>query len=385
MIELIEDDAPSPSETAASPNGPSWRGPLSLALLAGLAVLAWSLTRPPTEPGPDQVVIEEGVGDTPATTLIVPTSQPLVNPPTTQLPAVQIVGEPTGLWLFFGGDANLQRLDVDTGVVDLFGLRAHPLLAVGNELVVGHNATNSVGWVSLSDPGEQPNGWKDARVARGVLPGHMWTFERATWTQFDLADNKVIEQIQASAPVPLGAGGEGRPALLIPGPRLISTGNGVFEATDDGDHIKVADGRLLTFDDSKALVEQCPASLSECRPVWLDRERWQPLDLAVPESGVAFAEILGGGRYLHTVDIAGERHQLLFLEPGQAQEVGAGFRLSTDVGSLTISADGRWMALGPDDSGLVQLLDMNTGDVAASWPGFDAEFTGTLLLVDQSR
>lgn len=386
MIELIDDEGPSGSEAGVSSVDRSWSGILGVGVLLAVAVLAWALTRPSADegPGPDEAVIEQGVGDTPATTLIVPTSRPVATSPTTQLPGQQVLGEPTGLWLFFGGDANLQRLDLDTGYVDVFGLRAHPLLVVGAELVIGHNNTGSVGWVSLIDPGEQPNGWKEARISRGVLAGHLWTYEESVWTRFDLADNTVLEQFAANAPVPLAAGTEGRSATLIPGPRLISTPNGIFEATDAGEHVKVATGRLLTFDDERALVEQCVDTLTQCEMVWLKRGSWERLDLPVPETGAQFAEILGGGRYLHTVDSTGIRHQVLPLEVAQGQDAGAAFRLDTDAGSLTISNDGRWMAIGPNPDGVVDLVDLSTGDVVVSYPGFRAASGGSLLLADQA-
>jgi hypothetical protein len=358
---------------------------ITLAGLIGVAVLVWALTRPTSdEVGPDQALIEQGVGDTPATSLIVPTTVPGSTAPTTLVPDIALTKQPTGLWLFYGGDDSLQRVDLDTGNLDVYGLRAHPLMAVAGELVVAHAGSNTLGWVGLDNPGEQAEGWKNAWLAVDVTsPDRAWLLANDEWVLHDLAANTLLERVPVAAAPPLGGGPVGRPALMIPGPEVISTPNGVYQL-ETGAYRRVLDGgQVLLFDSDRALVQRCGEVLIDCTVVWRSRSGWSSQDLPTPVGPVAFAEVLGSGRWLHTIDPAGQ-HRLLALDDGEGLARGESFQVEVEVESLSVSSDARWLAVKRRDAGVIELIDLSTGLVESRFEGFEVGQGGTLLLVSQT-
>lgn len=391
-IELIDPGEDGHSEVSV---GPETNAPSTLVLVVGLVVVAallWFLTRSntPEEPGPDQAIIEEGVGDTPATTLIVPTSGVRPTTPTTLIPGVAVLGEPTGLWLFYGGDDRLQRVDLDDGEVSRYGLRAHPLASVQGELIVSTAAVKVIGWVSLEDPSEQAEGWKDGRIALPADGVHIQFLDEAegVWTRLELPSGRIVETQTAFAPVPLAFRLPGRPAMLAPGPDLVSTANGIYASINppdggEAEYTRVrASGQILIHDPSKALVQDCGADLLDCSSAWFSRTDWSQLSLPTPDQTIGFAEILGDGTWLHTIDISGA-HQLLLLEPSPEMDLEESFGIEVAIESLSISPDGRWLAVKQPDMDLIELIDLTTGITEKRFSGFSAGSSGTLLFVSK--
>lgn len=287
----------------------------------------------------------------------------------TTLGEAPLLGETTGLWLFFGGEDPLQRLDLDAATVDRFGLRAWPLAAIGNELVVTAEGSGSIGWVSLDNPGEQALVWNEALAAASVEPGHIWllTAEPAAWSLINVEQNQTVEQRPVPEQVSSAHQSAVRQRFLLSGADLVATANGIYQA-EDGGYRRVGEGHLHDFDHDRALVEQCGATLDDCELQWFDRATWEPLELPVPATPIDSARLLGDGSWIRSMSPDGERSQLLSLETGESIDL-EGFG-----GALTISPDGRWLAFNEPDVGL-SLVDLRAGTLIQR---IDAFSTSTL-------
>lgn len=391
---------------------------LAAGILALLGVLAVLGDGDPEGAGGGQPGMAEGDGPRPtlagfftttSTTAATTTAAPTTAPPTTMSPGEFLLGEPTGLWLFYGGADPLQRLDLDTGELIEFGLQASPILATdrggggdaggdaGGDIVLYQGASGVVGWVSSENPAEQALNWKDGPVAPGPVPGTLWILDRSEdgehpsglavgsgrWELFDTDANRVIERRPGDLyPDVLTAHAEsmelgGRFEALHPGPDFTTRADGVYAYGDDA-YRRIGDGRILTYDDSLVLLAECPEAAGSgdgCRHRWIDRASGDPVDQPTPGSAsVVFAELLGGGRWLHTIDDR-ERSELVDLSTG--------IRLELDRSAhLTVSPDGRWLAYLAGKSLIVSDL---AGDLGKSFEYRDLSLDGggDLLFVER--
>ncbi len=183
-----------------------------------------------------------------------------------------ITDESVGLWLFYGGSDPLQRLDLDTGIVDTFDVRAAPTLVTGGELVL--RASGSIGWVGINDPGAIAQGWVSARVHEADEPGQVWLFSEMTsdWVRQDLATRAELE-VRSLPSV-------GAP--IAHSPDLASFAGGIYAWFND-DYRRVADGQPFAFSDDVVITAQCGPTLSDCTVEWLDRETWKPLPVVTAD------------------------------------------------------------------------------------------------------
>lgn len=372
-IELLDGRrAVTTTELKTGPN-PARTVLIAVAVVVGAAILAWSLiSTGPTngddatdqsEPGPAEDAAPQTTVTRPTTTTTARVGGPLL-------------GEASGLWLFHGGEGPLQRLDLDTGVIDRYGLRAWPLAAIGDELVVTAEGSGSIGWVSLENPGEQAAVWTRATAARSDQAGHVWllTDDPAEWTLIDVMPNRTVERLPVSAQVFAANQTTVRQRHLVPDNDLIETANGIYQ--DDGaGYRRVTTGRLLDFDVDRALVEQCAETLGDCSLRWFARPDWQSLDLPVPETPISSGRLVGGGSWLLAIKPDGTTSELVALDDER--------RFSFDgVGdALTVSPDGRWAAYITDDG--LMLLDLTTGSVVQHVAEFAPSRDGVLLFVER--
>ena len=254
---------------------------------------------------PDTAIIEDEPGD-PGVDRESPTdpenveSGPLVvptpaSPSTTRLSADPLLGEPTDWWLFYGGPDPLQRLDLDSGALEVTGLRAAPLMARDGELVIRQASSGAVGWVSAADPSEQADGWRQAVVAPGRSTNDLWTVSGSTWTRHDLTTNRTIEERRIRGSEPAGPAITGRLAALTGEPTLVSTAFGLYRYDGD-DYRYLSRGRLLASDSNRALIEECGEQLTDCALRWIEPSTGSELELPLPTVSLLAAEVVGNGR-----------------------------------------------------------------------------------------
>ncbi len=380
-LELLDASDPvvSTEERVATADGTRLR----TALLAGAGLVALvgvvaSLTRPAAEPGQ-----EEAIEQTTTSTVDVddgPTTLPPTTAPPTEMTPLP-AGVTTGVWLFTGGEGPLQRIDLDTGTVETYGLRARPILAAGGELLVAIESSSAIGWVGLGDPGQQGNGWAVSDVAYGTTPGTVWLRRHSPgdeWLNFDLESNVILARRPVTASPQRVTSLEGRGALMVPGPELLATPSGVFRTTEEGSQ-RIGSGRLLAFDQSRALVEQCPQSLETCTVEWRTSDSWQLIDLPRPSStDVHYAEIMGGGTWLLAVDQSTGMIELLPLAGDRD-----GFDFPPSATLPSVSNDGRWMAHLDPETSTIEVYDLDAERLLSTIEGstFDQN---SVLLVDKA-
>ncbi len=338
------------------------------AVVAGVVVVAgllWLLGRggePDPTPEADESAAAstdeasggaDGDTDTPSTTALTvpPPSGPISVP-------APVVGQRSGFSLFYGGEAPLQSLDLDTGLLTRFGLTAHPVLVTGRDLVLYEEGVGVVGWVPLDDPGQQVMTWKRGQVAPGSGPGLLWVLDPETdephpegievgdgrWELFDVVRNRITVRLPADlhpevegrvADEPIG----GALDAVRPGPFFSSRPDGVYLSIEGGFR-RVAAGRLLAHDRSTVLVGRCPADVAGVTPcdlTWFDAETGDVLDRPVPGVRPRVANLVADGAWLHSIGWDGSS-ELLELATGRRIE----HTWATD--RPTISPDGRWLA-----------------------------------------
>ncbi len=353
-----------------------------LALAGGLVVVAllvWLLAR-----SPDGDDVSDDPADPASTTSTATprtTAVRALPPPTTLFVPEEVDPDgPAGLWLFYGGADGLQRLDLDTGVVDRYGVRAHPVLTVGDQLVLATDG-GEIGWVDLADPGGQAGGWSRAKLAPGGEPGALWLQrldEGAAWIGLEPSTGTVLERNRRVDGDVLETGLAGRTGVIVPGPELVDTANGIYRVEGDGTSVRVGSGRILTYDTTRVLVERCGDRLDDCALAWHDRTTWAPLDLPAPAvPGLRYAEIVGGGRWLDL--IGADRRLLVDLTPNDDGADSVALNQRDRV--LAVSPDGRWLAvLGTERT---EVISLDTGASVLSVE-LERERGGTLLLVDKA-
>lgn len=345
---------------------------------------------PPTLPG---FFTTTTTVDAVTSTSAVVVADPGIVSRTTMSPGDYLLGEPTGLWLFYGGDDPLQRIDLDNGELVDFGIEAYPVLATSDDVVLYQGDSKVSGWVSSAQPGEQALNWKPGLVAPGPAEGLLWILDDSQdmehpsgepvgsgrWVLFDTATNRVVERRpgdrheQSRAPAAISAVPVGRFEVLSPGPDYSSRPDGVYRYGDD-EYRRVGDGRVLAYDGTSVLIEDCAAG--PCSHSWIDRADGEPIGDPVPSRPVVSAELLAGGRWLHIVDRDGQS-QLLDRETGG--------RFDFDrLASPTVSPDGRWLAwvFGQEDETMVFITDL-VSDETFSYRGLSKRGAGDLLFVER--
>lgn len=332
----------------------------------------------------------------------------VTTPPPSTLPDGELLlGEPTGLWLFYGGDDPLQRLDLDNGEFVTYGIRANPVFATGSSLVISQTGLETLSsWVGLADPGEQPHIWKTGPVARAATEGDLWIYERPTperaeprWTRFAAAEHRMVERREVISTVPADDG-VGRSRALVPGPDLISDDGQTYEYVNGRYELR-GPGSILAYDDGHALTVQCPDE--KCYVQWMARASWEPFGFPTPYDPPADVELLAGASWLYLVsddirpsnlvDGAGpqtptekHRHEGLGGDGRTIELLPTAVFGSYYFGegtAVNISPDGRWLAW-EKESGSVGIRNLKTDDVYEI-DSFDRSRNGSLLFVDKGR
>jgi hypothetical protein len=309
------------------------------------------------------------VDDAPATTGKSRALIPAPTPPPSTLPVGQyLLGKPTGLWLFYGGQDPLQRLDLDSGEHIEVGARAIPVAVNGEDVVLYQPASGVFGWVLIEDPGEQSLAWRRGPVAPGPEPGQLWILDpqrdlahpagvavgAGRWDLIDLATVRLLEQRPGDLYPEVEAQYSQRSArgldiwAMRPPPDLSNRSSGVHRYEPDG-YRRLQAGWVLTSSPTVALIQSC-ADGGDCGLSWLDPADGRAIDLPVPDGDLSAAELVAGGNWLRHVDTEG---RVGFLN------LGTGEKLSPPGVGARLSPDARWMAtVGPDR---VSVFDVSVG------------------------
>gem|GEM_PF-3779159 len=299
--------------------------------------------------------------------------------PETDDPAVEdlegpLLGETSGWWLFYGGNDQLQRLDLDTGEVDNFGLRAAPVAFGAGELILVTDQ-GSAGRVSLEDPGEQPQGWLLSRIARIDEPGFLWlyTVDDATWTKQDLRTDMIVER--RFAPQQVFPDFRSDFAQLgVPGPDLVTTTSGIYRYEGD-QYVRELFGTVLEVDEDRALVDSCDSELTGCSAEWLHINDWSPTGDRRPGERIESAALVGADRWLHVIFKNGDT-QL------QSTSSEVTYTMDDATVAIAVSPDGGWLAALQRDGGVI-LSNLDDGEANPAIYPFVHNAGGALLVVEQ--
>lgn len=332
-------------------------GRIALVGALGVAiVLGAQAVRPtPEEAGEDQIAPLESV---------LPTLEPGTPP------SVLRVADPRGLWLFYGGVDRLQRIDLDTGEHEVVGMRARPILVTGSELVLATVDRPLIGWASLNDPSEMPDGWRQARVATSDIAGSVWLHltDSSSWMLSDLVAMRDGKTTELPPGIDLGRQPSFADGMLLHGRDLAVVDGRIYEHDRAGWN-EVTSGWLVGFTDRAALVERC-ATLTSCHRTWYRRRDWSPLRGA-PDVEAALA----GGEVAAVVadmtDTTQERQPF----------VGAALLAGLADDDVSVCCDQHWLAARVGDR--VGLFDVVNGQLVAWFDGLLVEDGGRILLVEK--
>ena len=280
-------------------------------------------------------------------------------PPTTLVPGQLLLGEPTRLWLFYGGDDPLQRLNLDNGEFIEYGLQAHPVAATGEDLIV-HQAQSGVsGWVLAANPAEQALSWKRGPVAFASEPGQAWLLDAigarehpsgeavgsGRWQLFNLADNRMVEQRPGDLydEVEQQLGALANAAATDPfdryrpvGPDYSNRPDGLYRYGEDG-YRKLSDGWAIAVDGETVLVRTCgDFTTTTCPLQWLDGQTGERTEKRVPEGDVGSVMLSRSGAVMLATDRAGVT-SLVDVASGAVDVLDR-------YQQVAMSPDGRWLA-----------------------------------------
>lgn len=333
----------------------------------------------------------------------VPAPVPGATTTSTAAPSRPVLNEVSGHQLFYGGDAPLQRLDLDTGTSTTFGLRAHPVLVTGRTLVLYQEESDRIGWVPLADPAQQVQTWKRGFVATGNGPNLLWVLDPAgepdpaelrpgmgtgVWEQYLVNTNQAVEttpadlhpEVEADE---LGAEPLGGAVRVLRNRGPSNRPDGVYlPLRGDGglEDVRIAPGRFLAFDgvgsggDDRllALAGTCGPE-GPCDLSWFDLSSFEEgFDHPLPAVRPRRVYNVAGGTWLHSIGWDG-RSELLEIDTGRRIEH------DWETARPTISPDGRWLAELDGDS--VVVTDLETEEAVTVAGGFDLEGSGSLLFV----
>ncbi len=390
-VQLLDpsDDDQAPVDVVTNPTSQkAWPRALAVGVVGALSLVVWQssdglITEPPAEPATPVSLAPPRVTTVPPSTL-----------PNGEL----LVGEQTDLWLFYGGEDPLQRLDLDTGEFVTFGIRVNPVVATGSSLVVSTAQPDDlISWVQLENPGEQPQVWKAGRIAQAADDGDVWIYEDVgpdgtpLWTRFSTDEHEIAERRSPLIPLD-SADGVGRARALISGPDLVGDGESIFEYVDDN-YERLGPGSVLYYDKGHALTLQCPDET--CFVQWVARATWEPFAFPTPYDPPADVELLAQASWIYLVSESEPRDDVSgAVQPGSETSLSGrtiellptfvfGSYYFNEGTAVNISADGRWMAWETQD-GSVELRNLTT-DKSYDLPYFDRAGTGSLLFVEKGR
>ncbi len=179
----------------------------------------------------------------------------------------------------------------------------------------------------------------------------LWVVDPLSGEAIERADNELLLDFGRNYADPNNT--------LVTGPA-----GGVYTRSASGDdYRRVADGRLLTADDQRALVQSCDSTL-QCALTWLDRRTWEPLDLHVPSNQSGSLVMLHGTDWLLEATFGPAANaSLRNIATGAIRDIRPpefGFRGGTVLPA--VSSDGRWLAEVTDQPRVIAITDLATGE-----------------------
>lgn len=375
-----------------------WVPLVVVALVIAGALAIWGSARGPSpeRAGDDTVPPPDTTEPDRSTTTAEPADR------TPRLTAGDAVGPPDGYDVVVATTGRPALVDLDTGEAAYHdGDRVFPVLVSGPWLIVEDMANGRVARLALDDLGgdtEPLIDLEDAAFTDVTGPpivsdpgsGRLWVnvVRQGPANEFasslyliDIDTGDILEEqafdggfLRTVGSWPAGGFGD-----LVNGPA-----GGVYEAVEDG-YRQVADGRLITADGTRALVQTCDESMT-CVATWLDRGSWQALDLAVPSSLEGNLVVVPGTDWLFRLPWDESRGpgsaELLSLESGQIIPLDAvNYRFNNSLGFPAISADGTLLVQHTDDPRRLEVRDLETGD--RSSVELDEAATGPILFLDR--
>ncbi|MEM7091856.1 MAG: hypothetical protein AAF567_02540 [Actinomycetota bacterium] len=282
-----------------------------------------------------------------------------------------------GLALAHGGqNSPLTVLHLETGELELTGIRAEPLVQSGANLVLASADHRTIGWLPIDALTEMPQGWTTSRAAHADRDGEIWLFrfDDAEWARFELDSARIVERRPARGMV-MHSVPPWEPMSLVPGPHVIGTTDGIFEWTGQA-YDRVAAGRVLASSESAVLIERCSNPADECVTSWFDRTTWRQLRLPTPTDPAWTHELAGDDRWLVSTDPRRTGTELVELATGR--------RLIFDaaVGSVDVSPDGSLLALVYREQ--VVLMDLADPAGAQRLAGLEPVDRGRLRFVEMT-
>jgi hypothetical protein len=310
-----------------------------------------------------------------------------------------ILGSDVGYDLLVGTFERPALVDLDSGRVRYTdGDRLDPI-AVSGSWLVAHSPSPSPSPLALNafplddleaDPApllyDEPQlAVMDVMIQAEAQPGRLWVraLRRGDVADLvlqlaDLASGSTVDHPLAVDP----SSYMNVPGSMFPdagGGLVTSVTGGVYATTGDGFQF-VTEGLLLAADADRALVETCDEGL-RCTRRWLDRESWQPLDLAVPARDDAVVLVLPGTDW---VSVTGSRSsdtaELLNIETGQIVAMNAADPEPRFVGPPAVSPDGEWLAEPGADFHSVVLRNLTTSETKQV-PITGAVMAGPLIFI----
>lgn len=254
-------------------------------------------------------------------------------------------------------------------------MRARPLLVTGSELVIATVDHPLIGWASLEEPTEMPDGWRDAVVAGADEPGAIWlgTNETATWKLAHIARMREGETVTFPVGIDLAAQPARAQGVLHAGRDLATVQGQIYEYTSDGWH-QVLPGWLAGYTENAALVEQC-RTLTSCEQRWFARPQWQLLD-AAPDLETAIIEFGVGPVVTEMIGAAESDWAALGSGPDELRALA-----DLDEADYSLCCDQRWLAVRIAER--VVLFDTAAGEVWAAYDGLVVEDGGRVLLAQK--
>ncbi len=398
---LDVEDVGSRSSTSVK-TGPPGSPKVYIALAAILAgVIGWSVISSSDADGADDVApstsvaevvgdLEDEIGGTfdPEPDPELDESPPLDElPPFDEMDSFDPLAPGSGLTLLANmEERGLVSLDLDTGDATEFGYPVDEFLLQTDEyVIIRHYDSGRHSAVALDDLAATPliisrNTWvvsakegEDETIVSFLTRvddeenGQMYT---------EMAIDLDIETI-----INRGSLTDHHPSLaslnrLHPNGDLITGATGGVYESVGPNYERVADGRLLAFDDEFAIIEECDDALI-CETSWVTRADWQPVDRPLPVEQFNDGVILGAGRVLVYLTPSSENFR--------AFDVAAGTEIDISLTTVkpAVSGDGQWIAVLNNGGaiGVLNLQNLDTGETASLFGPFD----GPIALMETSR
>lgn len=268
-------------------------------------------------------------------------------------------------------------LDLNTGEVQYSGgLPVRPVAVSGNWVVI-ERFGSGLARLPVDDLGADPVRFLDEQGIRSVnvlptlgpaVPGQLWVLAirqteenqdeiRQSLDLIDLSSGALIDHPLAGE-ISVTANLLGATFADPNGGLITSPSGGVYTTTADG-YQQVTDGRLITANETRALIETCDSALI-CQQDWLDRKTWQPLDLPVPSNLQPVAIMMPGTDWLFTTRLSATGPASLFnTRTDQTIDLQLP-ESATSIVLPAVSPDGIWLAEPTQDLHTLTLRNLTT-------------------------